>query len=257
MPSEMFETGAALVFGATGGIGRAIAIELARAGADVAIAYRTNKAVADQLVLEVLELGRAASTHAVNVTQSNQIQAALLDATKIHGRVHTIVFCAGPLVEQRYLAEVTPQAWQSALEIEATGFFNVFQASVGMLRNAGGGSYVHLGSAGDVSWPKRDGLSVAPKAVNEALIRGIAREEGRFGIRANSVLIGAIDAGMFRKLKERGELDQKWVDETIRTIAIKRIGEPEEIGYAVVFLASKRAAYITGQQISVSGGYGL
>ena len=254
---ESFEAGAALIFGATGGIGRAIAMEFGRAGTDVAVTYRTNQSVADQLLAELRALGRTASAHLVDVTQPDQIEKALVDAVNVHERIHTLVFAAGPLVEQRYLAEISAQGWQRAIEIEATGFFNVFQASVGRLRKWGGGSFVHLGSAGDVSWPKRDGLSVAPKAVNEALIRGIAREEGRFGIRANSVLVGAIDGGMFLKLKERGELDQKWVDETIRTIAIKRLGKPEEIGYAVVFLASNRAAYVTGQQINVSGGYGL
>lgn len=253
----MFQTGAALIFGGTGGIGRAIAMEFGRAGSDVAVGFRSNKGVADELTRALRDLGRTASSHAVDVAQRTQVEATIRDAAQLHGRIHTIVFAAGPLVEQSYLAETSPQAWHSALEIESTGFFNVFQASVGRLREWGGGSYVHLGSAGDLSWPKRDGLSVAPKAVNEALIRGIAREEGRFGIRANSVLIGAIETGMFLKLKERGELNQAWVEETIRAIAIKRLGKAEEIGYAVVFLASSRAAYITGQQLNVSGGYGL
>jgi NAD(P)-dependent dehydrogenase (short-subunit alcohol dehydrogenase family) len=114
-----------------------------------------------------------------------------------------------------------------------------------------------LGSAGALSWPKRDGLSVVPKAANEALIRGIAREEGRFGIRANSVLIGVIEAGMFLKLKERGEIDRQWMDNTLGLLALKRFGKPEDVGHAAVFLASARGAYITGQQISVAGGYGV
>jgi NAD(P)-dependent dehydrogenase (short-subunit alcohol dehydrogenase family) len=125
------------------------------------------------------------------------------------------------------------------------------------LRDWGGGSFVHLGSAGALSWPKRDGLSVVPKAANEALIRGIAREEGRFGIRANSVLIGVIEAGMFLKLMNRGEIDRQWMDNTLGMLALKRFGKPEEVGHAAVFLASARGAYITGQQISVAGGFGV
>lgn len=255
--SEMFPPGAALIFGGTGGIGRAVALEFGRAGSDVAVAYRTNRSVADEMTSALRNLGREATSHAADVAQPAQVETAVAEAAHSHGRLHTIVFAAGPLVEQKYLAEVSSEAWQRAIETEAMGFFNVFRASVGRMREWGGGSFVHLGSAGDLSWPKRDGLSVAPKAANEALTRGIAREEGRFGIRANSVLIGVIEAGMFLKLKERGELDQKWIDETLRTLAIKRFGKPEDIGHAAVFLASNRAVYVTGQQISVAGGYGL
>jgi 3-oxoacyl-[acyl-carrier protein] reductase len=255
--SELFESGAALIFGGTGGIGSAVAMEFARAGSDVAVAYRNNAAVAADVSAAVRALGRNASTHAVDVAQPSEVEAALHEASQSHGRIHTVVFAAGPLVEQSYLAEISADAWRQAMETEASGFFRVFQASVGRLRAWGGGSFVHLGSAGEICWPKKDGLSVAPKAVNEALIRGIAREEGRYGIRANSVLLGAIEAGMFLKLKERGELDQRWIDETLRILPIKRFGTAQEVGHAVVFLASKRAAYITGQQINVAGGYGL
>ena len=254
---DLFEPGVALIFGGTGGIGSAVALELGRAGANVAVGYRTNARAAEELVRALRDLGREASSHAVDLAEPAQIDAVIRDVAHLHGRIHTIVFAAGPLVDQNYLAEVSPAAWQRAIETEATGFFRVFQASVGRLREWGGGCFIHMGSAGELSWPKRDGLSVAPKAVNEALIRGIAREEGRFGIRANSVLIGAIEAGMFFKLKERGELDQRWIDETLRILPIKRFGKAEEVGHAVAVLASRRAAYITGQQISVAGGYGL
>jgi 3-oxoacyl-[acyl-carrier protein] reductase len=255
--SPMFEPGAALIFGGTGGIGRAVALEFGRAGSDVAVTYRTNAAAAAELTQALCDLGRVATSHAVDVTRPGDIETAVREVERTHGRIHTVVFGAGPLVEQTYLAEVSPSAWERALLTEATGFFNVFQALVGRLRSSGGGSFVHLGSAGALAWPKRDGLSVAPKAANEAMISGIASEEGRFGIRANSVLIGVVEAGMFLKLKDRGEIDGKWIDKTIEKLALKRFGKPEEVGYAAVFLASTRAAYITGQQISVAGGYGL
>jgi NAD(P)-dependent dehydrogenase (short-subunit alcohol dehydrogenase family) len=255
--SELFPPGAALVVGGTGGIGRAVALEFARAGTDVAVIYRSNAAAAAEVAQALRELGRAATCHQADVTEPGQIEAALGEIVRTHGRVHTIVFGAGPLVEQKYLAEVSASAWRAALDIEASGFLNVFQASVRRLRDWGGGSFVHLGSAGALSWPKRDGLSVVPKAANEALIRGIAREEGRFGIRANSVLIGVIEAGMFLKLKERGEIDRQWMDNTLGLLALKRFGKPEDVGHAAVFLASARGAYITGQQISVAGGYGV
>ena len=126
-----------------------------------------------------------------------------------------------------------------ALNIEVNGFFNASKAAIVHMKNKGG-SIIHLGSAGELSWPEKDVLSVAPKAANESLIKAIAREEGKNGIRANSVLIGVIEAGMFLELKRQGVFDQEWTEEVQKNLALKRWGQPEEVGYAVVFLASKR-----------------
>ncbi|MGU7812927.1 SDR family NAD(P)-dependent oxidoreductase [Burkholderia sp. AW49-1] len=129
------------------------------------------------------------------------------------------------------------------------------RASRWNLRAPGGGSFVTLGSAGHLRWPDRDGLSVAPNAANEALVKGLAREEGRREIRANSILVGAIEAGMFPLQFEQGQFDQAWIDETQNMLALKRWGKTHDIGCAAVPLASDRANYITGQQLNVSGGY--
>jgi NAD(P)-dependent dehydrogenase (short-subunit alcohol dehydrogenase family) len=98
---------------------------------------------------------------------------------------------------------------------------------------------------------------VIPKAANEAIIRGLSREEGKYNIRANTVLVGVIEAGMFLELTKQGVFDQAWVDDVQKNLGIKRWGKPEEIGYAAVFLASNKALYISGQLISVSGGFGV
>ena len=100
-------------------------------------------------------------------------------------------------------------------------------------------------------------MSVAPKAAIEALITGIAREEGRHLVRANTVLLGVIEAGMFLELTRQGVFDEHWVREVHKSLALKRWGKPEEVGQAAVFLASNRAAYVTGQRIAVAGGYGI
>ena len=129
--------------------------------------------------------------------------------------------------------------------------------AVPVFRANGGGSFVHLGSAGHDWYPKLDGLSVVPKAANEALIKGIAKEEGENNIRANSVLVGVIDAGMFHELSAQGVFDDKWVEETHKLLCLRRWGQAEDIGAAAVFFASNRASYVTGQTISVSGGFGV
>lgn len=257
MQESDFPQGAALVFGGSGGIGREVAKAFARAGTDVAVVYRSKRDVAEAVADEIRGLGRQASVHATDVTDAGKVRAAVDEAAGIHGRLHTVVFGAGPVAEQVFISETDPELWRRALDTEAGGFFNVVAATVPRLREWGGGSYVHLGSAGHLWWPQRDGLSVAPKAANEALVRGLAKEEGVHGIRANSVLIGVIDAGMFHTLLEQGAFDDAWVAETKKLLALKRWGRPEEVGHAAVFLASDKAAYVTGQQINVSGGFGV
>jgi NAD(P)-dependent dehydrogenase (short-subunit alcohol dehydrogenase family) len=250
-----FPQGAALVFGGSGGIGQHVAKAFGNAGADVAIVYRSKKDVAERVAGEMRAGGRKASTHAADVTKPEQIEAAVAAAVKTHGRLHTVAWAAGPVVEQVFIAETSAELWKKSLDIETHGFFNAVKATLPHLRKAGGGSYVHMGSAGHLWWPHKDGLSVVPKAANEALVKGIAKEEGRNNIRANSVLVGVIEAGMFLELLRRGVFDQQWIDETQKLLALKRWGKPEEVGHAAVFLATNQ--YVTGQQINVSGGFGV
>lgn len=255
MSKTALAQGAALVFGGSGGIGQHVALAFARAGSDIAVVYRSKQDVAQRVADDAAALGRSASVHQADVTDAAQVQAALAAAVAAHGRVHTVVWAAGPVVEQVFIGQTSADLWRKSIDIEVHGFFNAVQASLPHMRDAGGGSFVHLGSAGHLWWPPKDGLSVAPKAANEALVKGIAKEEGVHNIRANSVLVGVIEAGMFLELTKRGVFGQDWIDETQKLLALKRWGQPEEVGDAAVFLASN--GYVTGQQINVSGGFGV
>ena len=257
MSNALFPKGAVIVFGGTGGLGAASARELARSGSDVALCYRSRRDRAETLADEFRALGRTVSIHEANAIDADSIAAARDAAIAEHGRLHSMVWAAGPLVEQVHLSRTPADQWKHAIDVEVHGFFAATQAMIPHFRQQGGGSFVHLGSAGHLRWPDRDGLSVVPKAANEALVQGLAREEGRFGIRANSVLVGVIDSGMFHDLLAKGAFDERWIAATKSALALKRWGTPEEIGYAVTFLASNRALYITGQQIAVAGGFGI
>lgn len=257
MTDRAFPDGAAMVMGGTGGLGAAAARALARDGSDIALCYRSKRDAAEAIAAELRALGRAVSIHAVDATDPASIDAARDAAAEAHGRVHSLVWAAGPLVDQLHLSETPLEKWKRAIDVEVHGFFAATQSLIPHFRAQGGGSFVHLGSAGDLAWPARDGLSVAPKAANESLVRGIAREEGAYGIRANSVLVGVIDAGMFHELLAQGQFDDKWVAEVQAQLPLKRWGRAEEIGHAVSFLASSRAGYTTGQQLAVAGGYGI
>ncbi len=252
--NALFPEGAALVIGASGGIGGKVAEVLAADGSDLALVYNRKKDAVDALAGRV---SRKATTHQCDVTDTDAIAAMVDEAIAAHGRIHTLIWAAGPLVQQRFLADTPVAEWRHAFEVEVHGFFATATALMPHMRAQGGGSIVHLGSAGHLRWPDRDGLSVAPKAANESWLKGIAREEGRHAIRANSILVGVIDAGMFHELMAQGQFPDAWVEETMKMLSIKRWGAAEEIGYAASFLASSRAAYVTGQQLNVSGGFGL
>jgi len=255
--SQDFPEGAAIIFGGSGGIGKGVAIEFAKAGTEVAIVYRSKQDVAEATAETIRALGVTASTHQADVRDRAAIEAVRAAALAVHGRIHTLVWGAGPLVPQTAIADWTDAQFRNAIEVEVFGFRNAATSFIPHMRAAGGGSFVHLGSAGHDWWPKLDGLSVAPKAANEALIKGIAKEEGKYEIRANSVLVGVIDAGMFHELTAQGVFGEDWICETQKLLALKRWGRAEDIGQAAVFFASRRAAYVTGQVISVSGGFGV
>ncbi|MFT4054046.1 MAG: SDR family oxidoreductase [Novosphingobium sp.] len=252
-----FPQGAALLFGGSGGIGSGVSRTFARSGSDIAIVCHANEARASEVAQAARDAGRKATVHRADVTDAAQVAEVVRQTIAAHGRIHTLVWGAGPLVNQRYLAATPMEEWRHAFDVEVHGFLAAAQAVIPHMREHGGGSFVTLGSAGHDWWPNRDGMSVAVKASNEQLVQGIAKEEGRYGIRANSVLVGVIDAGQLHELKKQGQLDQRWEENTQALLCLKRWGTAEEIGHACVFFASDEGAYVTGQRISVSGGFGV
>jgi NAD(P)-dependent dehydrogenase (short-subunit alcohol dehydrogenase family) len=255
--SGIFPEGAVAVFGGSGGIGKGVALEFAKAGADVAIFYHSKKDSAEAAAEEVRNLGGKASIHKADVRNYEELEAGFAGAVEAHGRVHSIVWGAGPIVAQVAIADWSLEQFRASMEIEAFGFYHATRIAIPHFRAKGGGSFVHLGSAGHDWWPRLDGLSVGPKACNEALIKGIAKEEGVHEIRANSVLVGVIDAGQFKVGQQEGYFDTEWERKAKAMLCLKRWGQAEDIGKAAVFLTSDDANYVTGQTISVAGGFGV
>jgi 3-oxoacyl-[acyl-carrier protein] reductase len=250
-----FPEGIALVLGGSGGTGQVICERLAAAGTPVAVGYRGNAAAAEETAELVRAHGVEAVLQQVDVTDSPGLQNAVAELVARFGRLHTVVVATGYDIKMRMIREVTPEEWRSVIDNDVNGFFNVVHATLPELRKQGG-SYVHIGSAGVVKWPERDVLSVAPKGAIQQLMKGIAREEGGNSVRANSIAIGVIDAGIFHRLKDTA-FDDEWHRTVQQTIALHRYGLPEEVAETAVFLASRRAGYVTGQTISCDGGWNL
>jgi len=251
-----FPHGAALVIGGSGGLGSAIARGFAEKGVALAITYRHNEEAANEVASTIRQGGGSCSVHQVDLGDLDSVNACLEALIEAHGAIHTIAHAAGTHIDQPYISQTTPEQWRNTMDWDVNGFFHVVHAALPHLR-ASKGSIVFVSSSGLRRFPPGDVLSVAPKGAIEALMRGLAREEGRNGIRANNVAVGVVDAGMFPKLVERGELSQQWIDAAMRNTPLRRFGTPEEIADAVVFLASERARYITGQTLFVDGGYTL
>ena len=257
MTPHLFPPGAALIIGGSGGLGAAIAQQFAIDGSDVAITYNSNEAAGQAVAQGIAAQGRTASVHQLNAADLQGIERVIADAIAQHGRIHTLVFAAAGVAHQLHISEFTDELWNEHIHAEVTGFYKLCRGLIPHFRAQGGGSIVHIGSGGHLIWPARDGLSVIPKAANEAVIRGIASEEGQFNIRANSVLVGVIEAGMFLKLKAQGVFTPEWEVMVKAMLPMRRFGKGEDIANAAVFLASNKANYITGQTLAVAGGFGV
>ena len=230
----------ALVVGGTGGLGSAICTALAADGWHVIVGYGARADRAAALAAALQASGGRAEARRIDLSDPELGDSSGLGC---------LVFAAGPTVPQPRLSQTEPALLARHLELEAMGFFRIVHAALPALREARG-CVVALLSAGLERWPPGDGLSVIPKAAIGAAIRGLAREEGRYGVRANAVGVGVIDAGMFRRI----DFEEGWLEAAKRNIPLGRLGTAEEVAATVAFLASDRASYLTGQTIFVDGG---
>ena len=165
-----------------------------------------------------------------------------------------------------HLSTVSPVAMAAQLQADAAGFFAVVQPALPHLRAAAagsgaggsgaGGSVVAVTTAATSRFPVRDGLSSAPKAAVEAMVRALAVEEGRYGVRVNAVGPGMLTDGMAARLIGSGELSDEALEITRRNIPLGRFGSADDVAEAVCFLASDRAGFVSGQKLDVDGGYG-
>jgi 3-oxoacyl-[acyl-carrier protein] reductase len=238
----------ALVTGGSRGIGRGIALALADAGADVAVAYRRDSAAAEQTLKELEERGCRAAAFSADVRDAEAVEALVRAARDALGGLDIVVANAGVATRFQPVHEFEPGYFERIIGIDLIGVFNTLRAVLPLLQQQRSGVILTISSVAADSCGAGSGPYSAAKAGVNALTKVIARENAAFNIRCNIISPGLIATEMGEGMIARhGEA-------LVQAIPLQRMGTPEEIGRLAVYLASPDAAWITGKNFQIDGG---
>jgi 3-oxoacyl-[acyl-carrier protein] reductase len=247
-----FSDRAAFVTGGSRGVGRAIALELAARGAPVAVVYKANREKADEVVAQIKRGGGKAIALQADVGDSDATGDAFARAVEALGDIDILAHSAGALVEWSHVRAQDPKSFATFIRNDLIGAFNAIHHAVRHMHDRGRGVIIAISSIAAQMCQPRNSQGAAAKAGLEALVRVVAREEGRYGIRANAISIGLTDTDQAKKAFD--DWGETATQKIIAGIPLRRIGRPEEVARMAAYLASDDGAYITGKVIQLDGG---
>ncbi|MCZ2401615.1 glucose 1-dehydrogenase [Paenarthrobacter sp. Z7-10] len=241
----------AVVTGATRGLGRAFAGALAEAGANIVIVGR-DAAAAAEVEAEVAAIGVRALTVLADVSIRSDLEAVLTRTKEAFGRADVLVNNAGTCIHRPAL-EVTDDDWRAVMNVNLDGVWMASQVFGRHMIEAGGGSIVNIGSmsASIVNRPQWQPAYNASKAAVHHLTRSLAAEWAPLNVRVNALAPGYMHTDM--SPIDEPQFHRHWIEDTPQ----QRAGEPDELGPAVVFLASRASSFMTGSVLTVDGGYSI
>ena len=240
----------ALVTGGGRDVGAAISLGLAAAGAAVAVNYHSSKDQAEAVVAQIVKAGGKAKAFGADISKLDAVRGMVADVKSEFGSLDILVNNAGLVLRKRFI-ETTPEDWHRQIDICLYGAIHCCHAAAPLFEASGRGRIISI--MGDSSRVGESGLSIAAaaRAGTIALMKSLAREMGRTGTTANSIALGLIESAH----------DRNWVEanreKLVKAYAIRRLGQPSDVAPMVALLASDAGSWITGQVISISGGFSM
>jgi 3-oxoacyl-[acyl-carrier protein] reductase len=237
----------AIVTGGTRGIGRAIALDLAANGADVALNYRKSADLAVELAQTLQGMGRRALVVQADVSSFTDAQVMVEKVLDAFGRLDILVNNAG-MNWDGVVWKMTEEQWDRVIEVDLKGTFNYTRAVTPLFREQGSGKIVNITSINGLRGKFGQTNYSAAKAGVIGFTKACARELGRYSVNVNAVAPGLIETEMVKEAPEQVR------EMALAEIVLGRLGRPEEVAWVVTFLCTEKARHITGQVIQVDGG---
>ncbi|MFQ5859289.1 MAG: beta-ketoacyl-ACP reductase [Anaerolineae bacterium] len=237
----------AIVTGGTRGIGRAIVLDLAANGADVAFNYRQSAGLAAELAETIRGMGRRALVVQADVSSFADAQAMVQKVLDEFGRLDILINNAG-MNWDGVVWKMTEEQWDRVIDVDLKGTFNYTRAVTPIFRGQGSGKIVNITSINGLRGKFGQTNYSAAKAGVIGFTKACARELGRYSVNVNAVAPGLIETEMVQQAPEKVR------DMALAEIVLGRLGLPEEVAYVVTFLCTEKARHITGQVIQVDGG---
>lgn len=244
---KLLENKTAIITGATRGIGRGIAVEFAKQGANVAFTYNSSVDAATALEKELNDLGVKAKGYQSNAAEFDTAQELAKEVLAEFGSIDVLINNAG-ITKDNLLMRISEEDFDKVIEVNLKSVFNLTKAVIRPMMKQRAGSIINMSSVVGLKGNAGQANYAASKAGIVGFSKSVALELGSRNIRSNVIAPGFIETEMTAKLDEA--VVQGWRD----SIPLKRGGTPEDIANACVFLASDMSSYITGQTLSVDGG---
>lgn len=241
-----------LVTGGSRGVGRAIALAAAHRGADVALLYRSSTQEAEAVAAAIRTMGRKAFAVSADLADATAVAAAMDAAAAALGKLDLLALAAGAMGQWAAVAELSVEDWNRYIAVDLNGSFYALRAAIPHLRTANASAILAISSIAVQMCQARNVQGAAAKAGVEAMIRVVAREEARRGIRANALAIGLTQTDMAQVAFDR------WGAETteriVQGIPLRRIATAEEVAEVACLMLGPSFAYLTGKVIQLDGG---